>query len=185
MTTIFFAAAIMLVSGQNSYRAGIDFDAGTIPLFNVDNGTFTKGKFSPGFTLHGEKILTDRYSAGFTSVFMWISSKNSEKPRFITSQMISGSASFRLYGKFYLLLSLGAGLSIWPEDPDDNLKLGPDLSKTRFGWSFKGSLLVSYRLNRRFSIHAGASYFVSNTTGDDTSVVFDTTTIIAGFKTVF
>ncbi|MBU1219824.1 hypothetical protein KKF34_03340 [Myxococcota bacterium] len=185
MTTLFFATAIMLVSGQNSYRVGIDFDAGLIPLFNVDNGTFTKGKFSPGFTLQVEKILTDRYSAGLTSAFMWISSKNSEKPRFITSQMVSGSAAFRLHENIFLLLSLAAGLSIWPEDPDDNLKLGTDLSKTRFGWSFKGSLTFAYRLNHRFWAHLGASYFVSNTTGDNTSVVFDTTTLIAGFKTTF
>ncbi|MBU1537124.1 hypothetical protein KKF84_17500, partial [Myxococcota bacterium] len=176
-SSIILALFLLLLPGLvrgNNYEAGVELQLGIIPLFNVNDGTYTKGEPAPGVTVYAERSLFNRFFLGAEMGFMWIRSINADKPRFIMNPMVRLRLPVPLYKQLTMHLIAGFGGTVWTEDKKTDMGLGVDLSDTRGGFSLRIGLGFSCPLNGKTALWLHGGYFATNTVGDGVPVVMDT-----------
>ncbi len=181
--SLFMALFIVLVAPEargRSMEAGVEFQAGFIPLFNVDDGTYTKGDPALGLAAYAERRVLHRLYVGGEFGCMWIKSIHAERPRLILNPMARVRFVVPLGGPLTMHLMAGAGGTIWTKDPRTDMGLGVDLSDARGGFSLRIGLGLSYPITRRTVLYLYGGYFASNTTGGGVSVVMDTVLLSTG-----
>ena len=180
-----FLISIPISAESVEINGSAEFNFGLIPLFNVDDGNFTKGDPVLGVTPAVGFQITDNIRLGTEIMFLWIKSVNAENPRFIMSPHLKATISFPLFGEIILDIILAGGATIWPEDTKTDMGLGVDLSATRAGWSAKILLGLNYEFREDLTVYLTGGYYVSNSYGNDINVICDMTIFSLGLRVSF
>lgn len=176
---------IPTVAEAVEFDGAVEFNFGAIPLFNVNDGTFTKGDPALGVTPSLEFKITDNIQLGVEVMFVWIKSINAKNPRFIMSPHVRGTLSFPLIKELILDIILAGGATIWPEDTKTDMGLGEDLSATRAGWSARVALGLTYEFSDDMGVYLTGGYYISNSHGKDINVICDMLLISLGLRMTF